>query len=203
MRTVGVPGRVFASPPLGRKSLGLRLKSFTVERDGVPRSFSKAEQADMVECLMRNPSRAGSITIASGSKELAETFAATVVQRAICKGVKCRWHTVMYGRRCALLDELMDGVPMDEARRINMELRGYSAKEARDYPARGIGLLVVGGVLPDSTQSVKEKLRDIVNAFDFASIVITTTGENPVQFARTMSIPAHRVVYIGSARRTL
>ncbi len=140
-----------------QKPFDLAPTSFTAKVEGLkPRPFTRPKQMEMLESWIERPLIPGTFGITSAPTDgKSLLLAAWMMQVAYRQGnPMLKWYDVTGGFDCPLLTEPMDN----------------------------IGLLVLNNVGPDSSQTKKEKLRDLLTVYAKVSKIVVVNGCDPYTF---------------------
>lgn len=139
--------------------------------DGLkPKIFQKAAQIEMMDKFLDHPHVPGTFGVMSHPTDgKAVLLAAWMMEQAYRQGLTMmKWYDVTGGFDCPLLQE-----------RAN------------------ISLLVLNNVGPDSSQTKKEKLRDLLVSYaDIAKIVVVNGCDPYTFFTEHMRMPLSGICYI-------
>ena len=158
-----------------QKPFDLAPTSFTATLDGLkPRPFPRAKQLQFIQSFIDNPFTPGSYCLMSAPTDgKAKLLAAWMMQSHYRSGgTVSRWYDVTGGFECPLL----------EGDRAN------------------ISLLVLNNVGPDSSQTKKEKLRDLLEVYADIPKIVVVNGCDPFTFFTShLRLPLKGLCYLTNA----
>ena len=170
LRSRGVPGYLFRERPINPDK---HLTGLVIEGRRI-KSYRKETQKKWLDSLMEDPFTGHVMCIGSEPNDLKakltalRILAATFTTRPAASG-DCRWVTFLGG-----FENRFDQEPLR---------------------SKGYKLLALTNVLPTSTPSKKEKLRDVLEEQSEATKIVVTIG-NPVQFINDLGFHAHKLLYL-------
>ena len=139
-----------------QKPFDLSPTSFTATVEGLkPRSFPRAKQLAFIQSFLESPHGPGCFGLASNPTDgKAKLLAAWMMQHHYRSGgTVSKWYDVTGGFDCPLLEEKAN-----------------------------ISLLVLNNVAPDSSQTKKEKLRDLLEVYADIPKIVVVNGCDPFTF---------------------
>jgi hypothetical protein len=147
--------------------------TFVSKVDGLkPKRFTQQDQTKMLEQWLQDPSP-GTFAVNSAPTDAKSMLLAAYMMQEHYRsgGTVMKWYDVTGGFDCPLLDE-----------RAN------------------ISLLVLNNVAPDSSQTKKEKLRDLLTVYaDIPKIVVVNGCEPYTFFTVHMRMPIQGLCYMTNA----
>jgi hypothetical protein len=155
-----------------QKPFEFKPTSFTTKVDGLkPRPFSQPKQLEMMESWLKRPLAPGTFGIMSAPTDgKSLLMAAWMMQAAYREGnPTVKWYDLTGGFDCPLLSEPMDN----------------------------LGVLVLNNVGPDSSQTKKEKLRDLLTVYANVSKIVVVNGSDPYTFfTKELRMPLTGLCYL-------
>lgn len=155
-----------------QKPFDLKPTSFTAKVDGLkPRPFSQPKQLEMLESWTKRPLSPGTFGLMSAPTDgKSLLLAGWMMQHAYRQGnPMLKWYDVTGGFECPLLSEHADN----------------------------LSLLVLNNVGPDSSQTKKEKLRDLLTVYANVSKIVIVNGIDPYSFfTKELRMPLSGLVYL-------
>jgi hypothetical protein len=152
-----------------------RPTTFVASIEGLkPKTFTQQMQVHMVDSYVKHPSQPCLIGISSAPNDgQSKLLAAWMMEQHLIADYNNRplWHDLMGGFKTNLLDE----EPLN------------------------ITMLVLNNIGPDSSQTKKEKFRDILERYADIPIVVVVNGSDAFTFfTRDMRKPCQGVIYLAS-----
>ncbi len=180
LKSQGLPGYLFRHPVI--KDITTYLRSYIHTREGMsPKTITKEQQIKMLEAVQQtesNPTPFIACVASEPNDLVAKMFAASVMLCCL-RGAKKwpRWHNVYGGFEDSL-----------KKTRLSKDLSNND------------GLIILSNVPDNSTNQKFEMLRDLLELNPDNSVLVVTTGSDPISFFNYLGYPLHYHAWFRSER---